>query len=300
LLLLVAAIPVAMPAVLCMTMAMGAKALAAEKAIVWRLESIEELAGISILFSDKTGTLTQNKLTLGEPVTWGSATAQDVILAGSLASKEEDKDPIDLAVIQALKDPSVLKSYQQTAYVPFDPVAKRTEATIKDSAGRTFKVSKGMPPVIFQLANITGDDLVKAQKVASDYAAKGYRALAAARTDNTGKWVMLGILPMFDPPRPDSKETIARAASYGVTVKMVTGDDVAIGKTIAQGLGLGSNIVAASDVFTGEVGKGDVPMDVARHVDVAEGFGRVFPEAYFQNTSGPSSRPPSSLATLPA
>ncbi len=278
LLLLVAAIPVAMPAVLCMTMAMGAKALAAEKAIVSRLESIEELAGISILFSDKTGTLTQNKLTLGDPVTWGNATAQDVILAGSLASKEEDKDPIDLAVIQALKDPSVLKSYEQVAFIPFDPVAKRTEATIKDAEGKSFKVSKGMPPVIFQLANIGGEELARAQKIVSDYAAQGYRALAAARTDEDGKWVMLGILPMFDPPRPDSKETISRAATYGVQVKMVTGDDVAIAKTIADGLGLGSHIVAASDIFTSEVGKGDVPLDVARRVDTAEGFGRVFPE----------------------
>jgi H+-transporting ATPase len=278
LLLLVAAIPVAMPAVLCMTMAMGAKALAAEKAIVSRLESIEELAGISILFSDKTGTLTQNKLTLGDPYLWGNATADDVILAGSLASKEEDADPIDLAIIQALKDPSVLKKYEQTAFIPFDPVAKRTEATIKDANGRIFKVSKGMPPVIFKLANVAGDKLETAQKVVSDYAAQGYRALAAARTDEGGNWVMLGILPMFDPPRTDSKETIERAAKYGVTVKMVTGDDVAIGKTIARGLGLGSNIVAASDVFTEEIGKGDVPIDVARRVDTAEGFGRVFPE----------------------
>jgi H+-transporting ATPase len=278
LLLLVAAIPVAMPAVLSMTMAMGAKALAMEKAIVSRLESIEELAGISILSSDKTGTLTQNKLTLGDPVVWGSAKPEDVILTGSLASKEEDKDPIDLAVIQALKDPSVLKTYQQVAFVPFDPVAKRTEATIKDSSGQQFKVSKGMPPVIFQLANITGDDLAKVQKVVSDYAAKGYRTLAAARTDSSGKWILQGILPMFDPPRPDSKETIARAGQYGVTVKMVTGDDVAIGRTIAEGLGMGSNIVAASDIFTEEVGKGEIPTEVARRVETAQGFGRVFPE----------------------
>ena len=118
LLLLVAAIPVAMPAVLSMTMAMGAKALAVEKAIVSRLESIEELAGISILFSDKTGTLTQNKLTLGEPVVWGGAKADDVILAASLSSKKEDNDPIDMAVIKALKDPSVLNAYRQIAYVP--------------------------------------------------------------------------------------------------------------------------------------------------------------------------------------
>ena len=278
LLLLVAAIPVAMPAVLSMTMAMGAKVLAGEKAIVSRLESIEELAGISILFSDKTGTLTQNILTLGDPVVWGNARAEDVILAGSLASKAEDKDPIDLAVIQALKDQAVLKTYQQLAYVPFDPVAKRTEATIKDSSGNQFKVSKGMPPVIFQLANLTGDELAKGQKIVAEYAAKGYRTLAAARTDASGKWVLLGILPMFDPPRTDSKETIARAEAYGVKVKMVTGDDVAIGKTIAQGLGMGSNIVSAAEIFTSEVGKGDVPMEVARNVDAAQGFGRVFPE----------------------
>ena len=278
LLLLVASIPVAMPAVLSMTMAMGAKALAEQKAIVSRLEAIEELAGIQILFSDKTGTLTQNILTLGNPVVWGKATPDDVILAGSLASRAEDKDPIDLAIIKAMKDPPELKSYQQSAYLPFDPVAKRTEATIKDSGGKMFKVSKGMPPVIFTLAKLSPEDTAKALKIVSDFAGKGYRTLAAARTDDTGAWVLLGILPMYDPPRPDSKETIARAEAYGVTVKMVTGDDVAIGKTIAEELGLGSNIVAASDIFTGEVGKGDIPLELARRVETAQGFGRVFPE----------------------
>jgi H+-transporting ATPase len=278
LLLLVASIPVAMPAVLSMTMAMGAKALAAQKAIVSRLEAIEELAGIETLFSDKTGTLTQNILTLGDPVVWGKAQAEEVILAGSLASKAEDKDPIDLAVIQALKNPDELKQYQQVAYTPFDPVAKRTEATIKDPSGRTFKVTKGMPPVIFTLTKLGGDELAKALGIVSDFAAKGYRTLAAARTDESGAWVLLGILPMFDPPRVDSKETIARAEAYGVTVKMVTGDDVAIGRTIAQELGLGSNIVAATDIFTTEVGKGEIPLDLARRVATAQGYGRVFPE----------------------
>ena len=278
LLLLVASIPVAMPAVLSMTMAMGAKVLAQQKAIVSRLEAIEELAGIQTLFSDKTGTLTQNILTLGDPVVWGDAKPQDVVLAGSLASRAEDKDPIDLAILQALKDPDALKGYQQTAYIPFDPVAKRTEATIKDSSGQVFKVSKGMPPVIFNLAKLSPDDLAKALKIVGDFASKGYRTLAAARTNATGDWALLGILPMFDPPRPDSKETIARAEGYGVTVKMVTGDDVAIGKTIAEGLGLGSNIVAASDIFTGDVGKGEIPLELARRVGTAQGFGRVFPE----------------------
>ena len=278
LLLLVAAIPVAMPAVLSMTMAMGAKVLAREKAIVSRLESIEELAGIDILFSDKTGTLTQNKLTLGEPAVWGTATADDVILAGALASKEEDKDPIDLAVIQALKDSDILKTFTQTAFIPFDPVAKRTEATIRNAEGRTFKVSKGMPPVMFKLANLAGDDLTRAQKIVNDFAEKGYRTLAAARADDSGAWTLLGILPMNDPPRPDSKETIARAEAYGVTVKMVTGDDVAIARTIAGELGLGNNIIAAADIFTEDVTKGDISMDLARRVETAQGFGRVFPE----------------------
>ena len=278
LLLLVAAIPVAMPAVLSMTMAMGARALAAEQAIVSRLESIEELAGIVSLVSDKTGTLTQNKLTLGEPVVFGSATAQDVVLTGCLASKVEDKDPIDQAVFAAIKDPVVLKAYRTTAFVPFDPVSKRTEATIQDASGKQFKVSKGMPPVIFQLAGLAGDGLAKAQQVVADHAAKGNRTLATARTDDSGKWVLLGILPMSDPPRPDSKETIAKAKAYGVQVKMVTGDDVAIARNIASELGLGAHIVAASDIFTTDVGKGEIPMDIAHRTETAQGFGRVFPE----------------------
>jgi H+-transporting ATPase len=278
LLLLVAAIPVAMPAVLSMTMAMGARALASEKAIVSRLEAIEELAAIEILFSDKTGTLTQNKLTLGPPALWGSARAEDAILAAALASKEEDKDPIDQAVLQALKDPGALKAYKQITFVPFDPVSKRTEATIQDPSGKQFKVSKGMPPVIFELAKLSGADLKKAQDLVAGHAAKGDRALACARADGKDDWVLLAILPMSDPPRPDSKETIARANAYGVQVKMVTGDDVAIAKNIAESLGMGSNIVAAADIFTGDVTKGEIPRELAERVVRAQGFGRVFPE----------------------
>ena len=278
LLLLVAAIPVAMPAVLSITMAMGAKVLALEKVIVSRLEAIEELAGIDTLFSDKTGTLTQNKLTLGDPVVWGSATAADVIVAGALASKLEDKDPIESAIFAAVKDSNATASYEQTAFIPFDPVAKRSEATIKDTGGLIFKVSKGMPPVIFKLANLSPEDTKKALSIVNEFAEKGYRTLATARTNDNGAWVLLGVLPMFDPPREDSKETIARAAGYGVTVKMVTGDDVAIGRTVAEELGLGSHIVAASDVFTEEVGKGDPPLQLAERVCKAQGFARVFPE----------------------
>ncbi|PYJ98380.1 MAG: metal-transporting ATPase, partial [Verrucomicrobia bacterium] len=142
LILLVASVPVAMPAVLSVTMALGARRLAKRKAIVSRLESIEELAGVDVLCSDKTGTLTQNKLTLGEAEPWSDTDVQTLILMASLASRAADNDPIDLAIMAGLKDPSVLKSYQQEKYVPFDPVDKRTEATIKDASGKVFRVSK--------------------------------------------------------------------------------------------------------------------------------------------------------------
>ena len=279
LLLLVAAIPVAMPGVLSVTMAMGGQSAGEEKAIVSRPEAIEELAGVDTLFSDKTGTLTQNILTLGDPIVWGSASPQDVIMNGVLASNQEDKDPIDLAIIHALQDPDGLKkAYKQVVFVPFDPVSKRTETTVMDASGQQFKVTKGMPPVIFNLARLPADETTKALGIVSDFAGKGYRTLAVARANTAGEWVLLGILPMYDPPRTDSKETIERAAKYGATVKMVTGDDVAIGRTIAKDLALGSNIVAASDIFTGEVGKGEIPLELAHRVEVAEGFGRVFPE----------------------
>src|SRR5438874_9271927 len=177
LILLVASVPVAMPAVLSVTMALGARMLARSKAIVSRLESIEELAGVDVLCSDKTGTLTQNKLTLGEAQPWVGTDAQTLILMASLASRAPDNDPIDLAIMAGLKDPSVLKSYQQEKYVPFDPVDKRTEATIKDASGKIFRVTKGAPQVILGLAKLSGADLEKAQEVVNGFASRGYRPL---------------------------------------------------------------------------------------------------------------------------
>ena len=148
LVLLVAAVPFTTPAVLSVTMAMGAKVLATKKAIVSRLDAIEELAGIDILCSDKTGTLTQNKLTLGDPLPWDGTTAQELILSASLASKAEDNDPIDLAIMAGLTDRSVLRNFKQVAFVPFDPVSKRTEATLEDASGKQFHTTKGMPAVV--------------------------------------------------------------------------------------------------------------------------------------------------------
>src|SRR2546421_509186 len=180
LILLVASVPVAMPAVLSVTMALGARMLAKRKAIVSRLEAIEELAGLDVLCSDKTGTLTENKLTLGEPQPWPGTDSDTLILMASLASRAADNDPIDLAILAGLKDPSVLKSYQQEKYVPFDPVDKRTEATIKDASSKVFRVSKGAPQVILGLAKLSGTDLEKAQQTVNNLASHGYRTIGVA------------------------------------------------------------------------------------------------------------------------
>jgi H+-transporting ATPase len=152
LVLTVAAIPVAMPTVLSVTMAVGARLLAKKQAIVSKLVAIEELAGVDILCADKTGTLTQNKLTLGDPFCVGDVPADQVILAGALASRAENNDTIDLAVLGGLKDKAVLKTFQLQHFQPFDPVGKRTEASVTGADGKAFKVTKGAPQVIMALA----------------------------------------------------------------------------------------------------------------------------------------------------
>ena len=278
LILLVASVPVAMPAVLSMTMALGAKMLAREKAIVSRLEAIEEMAGMSVLCSDKTGTLTQNRLTMGEIAPWAQGDPQAVLLAAALASKAEDRDPIDLAVLARLPDVSVLALYKATAFTPFDPVTKRTEAVVSGPDGQAIRVAKGAPQVILALAGIAGADLAAANAQVDGYAAKGFRVLGVSRAEGDGAWRFLGFLSLSDPPRADSAETIRRAGEYGVKVKMVTGDDVAIARQIAGQLGLGVNIQPATDLFTGDVTKGQIPLDAAARIEAADGFARVFPE----------------------
>jgi H+-transporting ATPase len=277
LILVVASIPVAMPAVLSVTMALGALALSRKKAIVSRLQSIEEMAGIDILCSDKTGTLTQNKLTLGEPLTFGTDGAQEMILAGALASEQEDPDAIDQAVMGALEDQDNLSSYEQVEFVPFDPVHKRTEATVKDGQGKTFKVSKGAPQVIIDLCKLDQETQEKAQNAVDDLAAKGNRTLGVARADKDENWQFLGILPLSDPPREDSAETIAKAEEHGIEVKMITGDDVAIGREIAHQLGMGDKIQPAEQLFPKE-GECKLDSDVEKRIEKADGFARVFPE----------------------
>ncbi|AMM86643.1 plasma-membrane proton-efflux P-type ATPase [Martelella sp. AD-3] len=279
LVLLVASIPVAMPAVFSITMALGALALSKEKAIVSRLSSIDEMAGADILCSDKTGTLTKNILTLGDPIPVGGATPEDIVLAGALASRAEDGDAIDGAVIGALADKAVLERYTISKFTPFDPVSKRTEAAVSGADGKAFLTSKGAPHAIVLLANADKAVADEVDAHVAELGAKGYRALAVARSDDGGEtWTLLGILPMFDPPRDDSKQTIENVRAKGVSVKMITGDDTAIAKETARQLGLGTNILPAAEVFPKDMDPDNVPGPIADRILTADGFARVFPE----------------------
>jgi H+-transporting ATPase len=277
LVLTVAAIPVAMPTVLSVTMAVGAQLLAKKKAIVSRLVAIEELAGVDTLCSDKTGTLTQNKLSLGEPFAAKCVAADEVILAGALASSEANNDTIDLAVMVGVKDADALNTYQVKHFMPFDPVHKRTEATVTGPGGKTFKVTKGAPQVI--LALTPDADRTEADKAVQAFAERGFRALGVARAEGDGEWTFLGILPLSDPPREDAKATIATAMAMGVSVKMVTGDAIAIARETSKVLGLGSDIVDAT--MLGEL-KGKASAAISASIEAADGFAQVFPEHKFQ------------------
>ena len=278
LVLLVAAIPVAMPTVLSVTMAVGARLLAEKEAIVTRLSAIEELAGVDVLCSDKTGTLTQNKLTLGAPFTVNKIPADQVILWAALASRAEDKDTIDLAVIGGVKNDQALKGCQVVHFQPFDPVHKRTEATVNGGDGKQFFVAKGAPQVILEMSKNAGDVKVAVEKAVNEFAGRGFRSLGVAWADEEGNWQFAGVLPLFDPPREQAKATIASARQMGVDVKMVTGDQLAIARETSLQLGMGTNILDAS-------GLGDTKhhetAQLAEAIEKADGFAQVFPEHKF-------------------
>ena len=278
LVLTVASIPVAMPTVLSVTMAVGARLLAKKQAIVSRLVAIEELAGVDILCADKTGTLTQNKLTLGDPFSVNNIPAEQVILYAALASRAENNDTIDLAVLGGLKNKDALKGYQMLHFQPFDAVHKRTEAIIKGQDGKEFKVTKGAPQVILALSANAAQVKAAVEKAVNEFAARGFRSLGVARAEGEGGWQFLGVLPLFDPPREDAKATIATATQMGVKVKMVTGDQLAIAKETAKKLGMGTNILDATGL--GDVKKQETAQ-VAESIEKADGFAQVFPEHKF-------------------
>ena len=278
LILTVAAIPVAMPTVLSVTMAVGARLLARKQAIVSKLVAIEELAGVDVLCSDKTGTLTQNKLTLGDPFGVNNVPADQVILNGALASRAENNDTIDLAVLGGVKDKEALKTYEVVHFQPFDPVHKRTEATVNAKDGKMFKVTKGAPQVILALSSNAGQVKPAVEKAVNEFAARGFRSLGVARAEGDGQWQFIGVLPLFDPPREDARATIATVRQMGVTIKMVTGDALAIAQETAKKLDMGTNILDAGGL--GDSKKQETTA-VAESIEKADGFAQVFPEHKF-------------------
>jgi len=280
LILTVASIPVAMPAVLSMTMAVGAVALSKLKAIVTRLESIEEMASMDILCSDKTGTLTQNRLTLGKVKVFHATDEQAVLLAASQASRAENQDAIDQAILAGLKNQDILNTYRQSQYVPFDPIHKRTEATITNTHGATFLVTKGAPQVVMEISQLTDQETQQAQQAVDNFAEQGYRTLGVAcKKSDSEPWQFLGIISLFDPPREDSAETIANAQSYGVNMKILTGDNQAIAKQISRKLGLGTNILPAHSLYLDHDGRRN--SSDGECIEKMDGFSEVFPEHKF-------------------
>ena len=276
LVLTIAAIPVALPAVLSVTMAVGAMVLAKKQAIVSKLVAIEEMAGMDVLCSDKTGTITENKLTVGGVEAFEGFRENDVLLFAALASKEDDRDPLDDAVIAKLKVVKELaeepEKYETTEFTPFDPTSKRAVATVEDREGNRFKVAKGAPQAVLALMEDQESLADRVDGRVNTLASNGYRPLGVATTKGDGNWKYIGMIGLYDPPREDSAETIRAAQDMGVQVKMVTGDHTAIAKEIARQVNLGTDIKSVSTF----IGKPD--REAGKAIEDADGFAQVFPE----------------------
>ncbi|KAG0213148.1 hypothetical protein BGX31_001335 [Mortierella sp. GBA43] len=265
------------------TMAMGAKELALRKVIVKRLTAVEEMASVSVLCSDKTGTLTLNELTFDEPYLTNNYTSDDILLLSYLAAEPGANDPIEFAVRTAAEEQlAILQNrthkhevpgYKVTSFLPFNPTTKMTNATVMDlNTQESFKVAKGAPQVIIRL--VGGDD--DAVRAVNSLAKRGLRALGVARTKrgSSDEYELVGMISLIDPPRPDSAETIRRCNDMGVDVKMITGDQQIIAKEVAHRLGMGRVILDANHL----VDEDKSEEEITDHCIRADGFAQVIPE----------------------
>ena len=277
LVLIVAGIPVALPAVLSVTMAIGAGRLTKLKAIVSKLTAIEELAGMDLLCSDKTGTLTKNQLTIGDVRLFDNAKKEELLLFAALASKSDGKDAIDDAVIGQLRDKSRLEQYTCEKFIPFDPINKRTESHVQDNRGFKIKICKGAPQVVLKICNPSFKLTQEVDSAVDEFAAKGYRTIGVAKAEKDD-WHFLGLISLFDPPRDDTKETINCSKRMGVTVKMITGDHTAIARELSRSLDMGLDIVPVKELYADSV----LPRTREERLDSANGFAEVFPEHKFE------------------
>jgi H+-transporting ATPase len=284
-------VPVGLPAVVTTTMAVGAAYLAKKDAIVQKLSAIESLAGVEILCSDKTGTLTKNKLSLAEPYCVAGVEPEDLMLTACLAASRKKKgiDAIDKAFLKALKyyprAKSVLTKYRVLQFHPFDPISKKVSAVVESPQGERIVCVKGAP--LFVLRTVEEDhpipeevDAAYKNKVA-EFATRGFRSLGVARKRGEGSWEILGIMPCSDPPRHDTARTINEAKSLGLSIKMLTGDAVGIARETSRQLGLGTNVYNAERLGLG--GGGDMPgSEVYDFVEAADGFAEVFPQHKYE------------------
>jgi len=275
LVLTVAAVPATLPAVLSVTLAVGAGVLATRGAIAARMAAIDELAGMDVLCCDKTGTITQNALKVAKVAPFKGFNEAEILRFGKLASRAEDNDPIDLAIIRQAEETSTAEiqmGYSILSFKPFDPVSKRTEAEVAMKDGSIFRVTKGAPQVISLLLETDDPITREVERLVEDFAAKGYRALGVAFAHTPGPWQYAGLIALYDPPREDSAATIRQAQTLGVHVKMITGDHVAIAQEIAREVHLGKDIQPVARLL-------DMPDREAQSlVEMADGFAQVFPE----------------------
>lgn len=294
LVLLIGGIPIAMPTVLSVTMAIGSHRLSQQGAITKRMTAIEEMAGMDVLCSDKTGTLTLNKLTVDKnliEVFAKDVDKESVILLGARASRVENQDAIDACIVGMLADPKEARAgIKEVHFLPFNPVEKRTAITYIDSHDNWHRVSKGAPEQIIELCNLRDDVKRKAHDIIAKFADRGLRSLAVAqqtvpeknKDSAGGPWVFVGLLPLFDPPRHDSAETITRALNLGVNVKMITGDQLAIGKETGRRLGMGTNMYPSSSLLGQYKDESIANLPVEELIEKADGFAGVFPEHKYE------------------
>ncbi|XP_074570218.1 plasma membrane ATPase 4-like [Curcuma longa] len=294
LVLLIGGIPIAMPTVLSVTMAIGSHRLSEQGAITKRMTAIEEMAGMDVLCSDKTGTLTLNKLSVDKnliEVFTKGVDKEHVVLLAARASRTENQDAIDAAMVGMLADPKEARaSIREVHFLPFNPVDKRTALTYIDGNDNWHRVSKGAPEQILNLCNCKEDVRTKVHSVIDKYAERGLRSLAVARQEVPEKskesagapWQFVGLLPLFDPPRHDSAETIRRALNLGVNVKMITGDQLAIAKETGRRLGMGTNMYPSSSLLGQDKDASIAALPVDELIEKADGFAGVFPEHKYE------------------
>ncbi|MEM3422084.1 MAG: plasma-membrane proton-efflux P-type ATPase, partial [Candidatus Hadarchaeum sp.] len=272
---LMGAVPVALPAVFAVVLAAGAIELSKKKILVTKLSSIEDAASMEVLCLDKTGTITQNKLSVFDCMPFSEFKKDDVALMASLASRAETGDLIDITVIEHAKSVGAeMTRYKQISFTPFDPTTKRSEAIVEHE-GHRFKVVKGAPQVIASLCQETDpESCSKIDPLVLELSSKGYRTLAVARSRGADfdNLQLVGLLPLADPPRPDSKEIIEELKGLGIAVKMLTGDNIAIAKEVARQVSIGDKIVRMPDL------RGLSEEEQSKIIEEYDGFAEIYPE----------------------